>query len=364
MMTAPPPVRPSLRQLWWLPVIGLVLLALILWRVLAPALNNPELARATAKNVADKYNGFSLSTCSVDRALIAKGAVSREAIPPLVDAPLWQGNAVAGINEHWRRERHMKALVANDQVIGVSINGEARAYPVCILNWHEVADDLLGGEAIAVTYCPLTASAVVAQRELDGHVLELAASGLLYNSNSLLFDKQAGAGRASLYSQLDLRAVSGPAAQAGVVLKQLPAELTLWGDWLARHPETTVLSLETGFTREYDADTYGNYYDRGMLRFPTAPRPSTDGLALMARCLAVQSTAGWRIYPHAYLLERIGAGASWGQDGLVFTVARGTASIIQPELHVADSTGASMISTPGLWFALQTFLPDAVLVRD
>jgi hypothetical protein len=354
-----PPARVNLRQLWWLLLLIVAIFVIIGWRLFAPVLHEQGVTQA--EQPGGQLNGFDLSTCLVDRALIVRGAPLQDAIPPLVEPPVWQGGEVAGINEQWRRERHMKALVVNDAVIGVELNSEVRAYPVCILNWHEVANDTLGGEAIAVVYCPLTASAAVVRRTEAGRSLELAASGLLYNSNTLLYDRHADAAQASLYSQLNLRAVAGPAAAAGEALEQLPAELTLWGDWLARHPATTVLSLETGFSREYDADTYGNYYDRAALRFPVAPLPPADGPALMARCLAVRTATGWRIYSRDDVLAQMGAGDTWEQDGLRFQRARSTAAVVPDETWVERADGAPVISTPGLWFALHAFMPDAEL---
>ncbi len=360
-MPATPPVRTSLRQYWWLAAASVLLLVLVLWRVFGASMAELQPEPAVARR-SDATNGFDLSGLSVAPALVVKGADSRQAIAPLIDPPLWEGQAVADINDRWRRERHQKALVPNDAVIGVAYNGEARAFPLCILNWHEVADCTLGSQRIAVTYCPLTASAAVYRLEGNSRPGQLAASGLLYNSNTLLYDPTATAGEESLYCQLTGVPVSGPAAQVQPPLARIPAELTLWGDWLARYPESTVVSLETGFSREYEADTYGNYYDRGKLRFPAAAVPE-DELGLMARCIALPQAEGWIVYPHVLVLSRCGTGNEWRNGGLVFTVLRPTAPALAPEIRVAYEDSAPADAVPGLWFALKGLLPDVVLAQ-
>ena len=362
-MPQPPAPRISLHQFWWLILAGSILLIIVLWQVLGPALNAPEVERQ-ALTESGGTNGFKLDSFLGNRELVAKGAASRSAIPPLVEPPSWDGVEVESINKRWRRERHMKALVPNDPVIGVELNGKARAFPICILNWHEVVDTTLGGEPIAVTYCPLTASAAVYARRADGITLELAATGLLYNSNTLLYDRQALMGEESLYCQLTGNALSGGVDEAGTSLERIPFELTLWGDWLERHPASTVLSLETGFTRDYEADAYGNYYDRGRVRFPVDPLPVTDWPDLMERCIAVPESGGWAVYPHSYIIEQYGAGQEWRVHGLVFNVLHPTSPAQPPEIRVTAGDGKAVDDISALWFALYALLPDARLVQQ
>ena len=162
---------------------------------------------------------------------------------------------------------------ANDRVIGVEIGGEARAYPLRILVWHENANDTLGGKPIAVSYCPLCDSAIVFDREIDGHVREFGISGKLYRSNVLFFDRQTNAEDESLWSQLQMKAVVGPAAKAGLKLQLLDAELTTWADWLERHPTTTVLSKNTGHGRNYDVPAYADYFATDGIGFGAHGKP-------------------------------------------------------------------------------------------
>lgn len=350
------------RSLWWL-WLGVALVgAFMLWRLLSPLLAK-DVDAAYPQSELKPANGFDLSACTVDTQLIEQGTLRRDAIPALSGPDLWQGSAVAGINKEWRRTRHKKAIVVNDQVIGVERGGEARAYPVSVLDWHEVINDTLGGDPIAVTYCPLTASALVFSRRLPGgSTVELGVSGLLYNSNLLMYTKGRPEGGESLLSQLDGRAMCGPLVEEGVRLEQLPAELTLWGDWLERHPQSTIVSLETGWSREYGWDPYGNYYDRGALRFPVEPAPPSDGPPGMERVLAVQLPGGgWNAWTYSGLVQRADGAGSCMMDGLHFTVVEGTAPAIEAEVRVETEGGAVPLSISTLWFGLYAFYPEIEL---
>lgn len=176
-------------------------------------------------------------------------------------------------------------LQPEDRVIGVSLEGEARAYPLRILNWHEVVNDTLGGRDIAVTYCPLCDSALVFDRDIGGEVREFGVSGLLYNSNVLMYDRQGGdETKESLWSQMMLKAVVGPAAREGLKLELVPAQLTTWESWSTRHPETTSLSFDTGYSRNYDGNPYAGYFASPDLMFPVVPvSPASDADSLPAK---------------------------------------------------------------------------------
>lgn len=210
----------------------------------------------------DAAANFNLEPCLIPLAEIRSGGPAKDGIPALT-RPETVSAASAGY------------LDGKERVIGVTIGDQARAYPLPILNWHENINDELGDKSIAVTYCPLCDSAVVFDRNIGGKTYEFGISGLLYNSNALLFDRQATTEEESLWSQLQLRAVSGPAAKAGLTLTPLPCELTTWDDWRSRYPETTVLSIDTGHTRAYDQNPYADYFKHESVTFPLNPEPST-----------------------------------------------------------------------------------------
>lgn len=187
------------------------------------------------------------------------------------------------------RDERGKYLVSRDRVIGVVINGEARAYPLNILFVHEIVNDTLGGVPIAVTYHPLCDSIVVFDRRVAGETLEFGVSGLVHNSNLLMFDRRDNDDpRAeSLWSQLQARAVAGPAAAEGRVLTLLPARLMHWSEWRSAHPDTSVLAREPDLRRRYTR-TYSQYFDSDKLHFPVSPLPpENDPLPLKSAMIVI-----------------------------------------------------------------------------
>jgi hypothetical protein len=236
--------------------------------------------------------GYDLSKLSVDRELIVSPWRNRRTVPPLDNPKTVTVDEVALLNEQGRG----KFLVGGDRVIGVTINGESRAYPLRLLNWHEVCNDVLGGQAIAVTYSPLCDSAVVFSRVVNGEAVRFVHSGLLYNSNLLLRELGRDAGKANLWSQLRFDAIAGP--RVGEKLTPLPMSLSRWEDWRAAHPDTTVIRGSETYKKQYKRSPYGPYFVTGKVQFPVEPKTTieVDGTerADMRRMLARQTESGWR----------------------------------------------------------------------
>ncbi len=184
---------------------------------------------------------FDVTRHTIPISGIQGGGPPRDSIPALVNPALMTA------------EQADRLLSDHERVLGVFLNGEARAYPVRILNWHELVNDQVAGRAILVSWCPLCGSGVVYDPVIDGRRYNFGVSGLLYKRNLLLFDRQTG----SLWSQLLSEAVTGPLA--GGRLKVLPAENTSWSAWRKQHPETRVLSFATGHLRDYSKDPYAEY---------------------------------------------------------------------------------------------------------
>jgi hypothetical protein len=128
----------------------------------------------------------------------------------------------------------LPGLVDETAVIGVERDGRARAYPLAVLDWHEVVNDSFGGPLL-VTYCPLCGSAVVAERTVAGSATLFGVSGKLYRGDLVMYD----AATESLWSQLLATAIQGP--RTGDRLSILPSRLTSWGSWREAHPDTEVL---------------------------------------------------------------------------------------------------------------------------
>jgi len=162
---------------------------------------------------------------------------SKDGIPS-IDDPIFQDPEAADA-----------FLNDNDRVIGVYINGEARAYPQRILVWHEIVNDTVGGDPVSITYCPLTGTGLGFHR--DG--AEFGVSGKLLNSNLVMYDRATE----TRWPQMLGAGISGPMAGKG--LEEVRTVFTEWGRWKERYPQTRVLSTDTGIMRNYQQDPYGDY---------------------------------------------------------------------------------------------------------
>jgi Protein of unknown function (DUF3179) len=165
-----------------------------------------------------------------------------------------------------------KILQDADQVVGLNINGDIRAYPLQILVWHEIVNDNVGGTPVAVTYCPLCFTNQVFNRTVDGQTVEFGTSGKLYNSNLVMYDRTSN----PLWSQALGQAIAGK--QSGIKLDRIPFDVAFWKEWKQLYPDTKVLSRDTGSTRPYGADPYGNYYTSNDLFFPVSNHDDRLGL--------------------------------------------------------------------------------------
>jgi hypothetical protein len=158
-------------------------------------------------------------------------------------------------------------LTDDELVFGIELNGDARAYPLRILDWHEMFNDVVGGVPVTLAYCTLCGSGILYDTSVPGRAepFVFGSSGFLYRSNKLMYDQATK----SLWNQFTGRPVVGPLTGSGIELKVLPVTIASWRDWLAAHPETKVLSLETGFDRDYTpGQPYGAYFASEELMFP------------------------------------------------------------------------------------------------
>lgn len=203
------------------------------------------------------------------KAFLYEGVTARVRL----DEVVWGGVAVDGIpalvDPRVIPASQAKYLTDTEPVFGVAFGVEARAYPLRILDWHEMANDVVGGVPFALAYCTLCGAGVAYDRRVGDETLAFGSSGLLMRSNKLMYDRATN----SLWNQLTGRPVVGERASGETVpgLKLLPIVLTSWGEWKRMNPQTTVLSLDTGFEREYFLGAaYGQYFasPETMFRVP------------------------------------------------------------------------------------------------
>jgi hypothetical protein len=294
-------VRPPrlIRSGWWVAAAAVVLTAGVAAVMLAPVFEHLGARRATPE--------FDLSQSTVASELTVR-ALARDGVHVLNAPAMMSASEVDAANEAERG----KLLVADDRVIGISAGGEARAYPLRLLRWHEVVNDSIGGEPIAVTYSPLCDSVAVYSRRIGGATVDLGVSGLLYNSNTLLYDRGLGPPASPLWVQLDGRPVAGPDPERTPRLPLRVADLTTWSAWRARHPQTTVLAPVADFKTLYKRDPYHSYFGSDLLRFPVAPLPSEGGLRLKDRLVTVSVNG----HDAAFALPQLAA-AGGGPSGSV-----------------------------------------------
>jgi hypothetical protein len=227
-------------------------------------------------------------------------AASRGAIPAL-DRP-----EVAGVEASFMQD--------SDRLLGVVMNGEARAYPFGILWWHELVNDTLGGANILVSYCPLTGSGIVFDPLIAGDKRDFIVSGLLFNTNLVMLDRQSQ----SLWNQMLLGSQCG--TDRGTALTRLNVVETTWEDWRARYPATTVVTPNTGFgNRPYFSYPYGDYADPDNNFVDFLPPGSTWSRELKTKELVLGVFDGGEAV--AYSLERLaGKGVAFLENDQVGSI--------------------------------------------
>jgi|GEM_PF-592357 hypothetical protein len=184
--------------------------------------------------------GTFLDIASFPRQYLFSGA-AKDAIPALT-------------NPIFVRPSEVSYLLEDDLVLGVVVDGVARAYPENIGWWHEIVNDRIGSRSIAVTFCPLTGTGLVFKAEDEsGQQFELGVSGLLFNSNLVMYDRR----NDSLYPQLLFTSIFG--STLGDALELLPVVETTWRTWKRLYPTTEVIAATTGWNRSYTSYPYADY---------------------------------------------------------------------------------------------------------
>lgn len=214
---------------------------------------------------------------------IAWGGVNKDGIPSL-DNPALIPAARADY------------LKDDDLVFGVSINGDERAYPLRIMGWHEMFNEVIGGVPVALAYCTLCGSGILFETQVPGRSKPLifGSSGFLYRSNKLMFDRQTH----SLWNQYTGKPVVGALVGSGIELKQRPVVITTWQSWKTSHPKTKVLSMNTGHRRNYGSGVvYREYFASSELMFP-----------------ALVDQSSHRQKDYVFAIRQFGAARAWPLD--------------------------------------------------
>ncbi len=273
-----------------------------------------------------------------------------EVIPPDGIPAIDEPKFVTAQQASWLDER--------EPVIAVEVNGEARAYPLQIMTWHEIVNDTIGDIPVAVTFCPLCNTALAFERpRIDGEVTTFGTSGKLINSNLLMYDRATE----SLWPQVTGVALTGP--EKGRELQRIPAQIVAWADFEEAHPDGIVLSRDTGHDRRYGDNPYPGYDD--VDNAPFLYSGEVDGrLAAVERVLGVAAGRDVVAFPY-FRLEEIAQGgvsvaqAQIGGTPIVVFWKKGTASALDAgDIAASRDVGAAAafsrdLEGPGLDFIVQ-----------
>ncbi|OUU25408.1 MAG: hypothetical protein CBC13_02010, partial [Planctomycetia bacterium TMED53] len=264
--------------------LGLFVLiaAVITWRV-------PHLFRAIqeARNLgpeAFQTNGFDLPVELLEDPSFIRWGVPGQIIA--VDNPaVWGQEKVEELAKNFRK----RFLISSSEVVGVRFGSEARAYPLRLLQWHEVVNDVVGGIPICVVYHPLSETICVFKRRADsttGKPLLFGNSGLILDCCMLLNDRKGTGNRKqeTLWSPVDGRALYGPLA--GENLEFLPFSLTTWSEWLEAAPETVVMAMLESHRNYYKKEPYLPYRQRDLPKYPYSPE-APEGRKKLSRVKVV-----------------------------------------------------------------------------
>lgn len=246
-------------------------------------------------------SGYDLATLTVPGDSIMVSNLRKDRREALVNPGHLDLAELAALNANHRN----KYVLSGDRVIGVAMGGQAVAYPIAVLNWHEVVNDELDGQPVLITYCGLTDSAAVYSRQVGLETLTFGFSGLVHSSNTLLYDRRdaegkptteideppfggglagvpdapqpgPGAETESLWMQLGGVAIAGPLA--GAQLQRVPCRVLNFEDWRALYPDTLVCKRDEMLIPEYKQDVYGTYFQTSELAFPVVGQPDYTGL--------------------------------------------------------------------------------------
>lgn len=214
-------------------------------------------------------------------------------------------------------------LNPGEPVFGISINGDSRAYPLRILDWHEMANDVVGGVPVSLAYCTLCGAGIAYDGRAPNAVsYTFGSSGFLFRSNKLMYDRQTR----TLWNQLTGEPVLGKLAATDVKLNLLPVVLTTWKDWQTQYPDTKVLDINTGHSRPYiPGAAYGDYFAAADTMFPVWQRSGI--LPAKERVYALNLGGVAKAYPVKNLSEKRVVNDKVGETSIVLVATRGVVTV-------------------------------------
>ncbi len=249
-----------------------------------------------------------------------------------------------------------RAIQPREPVVTLELEGaEPRTYPIRYLMWHEIANDVVGGVPVTVTFCPLCNSALVFDGRLKGETLTFGVSGMLRNSDMIMYDRNSE----SWWQQFTGEAVIGH--KQGQRLKTLPSWMESYSEFKARNPKGLVMQQPRGFSRDYGRNPYEGY-DRLDKPFLYNGENPPHGVPPLARVL--------RVGNHAWPLTRLAQEGTVTQEGVTISWVAGMASALDTgaiakgrdvgSIRVRDANGRDVPHEVVFAFAFHAFVPNGI----
>ncbi len=276
------------------------------------------------------------SKTSIDYSEIMSGGPPRDGIPP-IDRPVFV--SVAGYKE----------LSDRDPVIGLEINGDARAYPLRVLIWHEIANDVVGGKPVTITFCPLCNAAIVFEATVNGKKLDFGTTGKLRNSDLVMYDRATQ----SWWQQFTGEAIAGE--YTGTLLKFVPARLESWAEFSKRNPDGKVLIPNDPNMRSYGRNPYVNYDISPIPFLYRGAMP--EGISPMSRVVVVRGKSKDEA-PYVISLERVRKEGPIKNGDVTISWEKGQASALNGA-QISESTDVGTVSV-----VRKTGSGDKIMVYD
>lgn len=287
------------------------------------------------------------SRSSIDLSELRSGGPPRDGIPP-IDHPEFEKRAE---DSRW----------SDEPVIVLELNGDARAYPLRILLWHEMVNDVVGGVPVTVTFCPLCHSAIVFDRRVGDRVLSFGVSGLLRKSDMVMWDRQTE----SLWQQFTGRGIVGE--MTGVQLRIIPSRIISRGEFVRKYPRGKVLAPPSEVLRPYGRNPYVNYAEKD--RKPFLYRGRIDNrYAPMERVTGIIRGDDVRVYPMSRVAREGRIVDVVGGETVVLTYHPNVLSVLDKRnirdsrrdgsVEVTDEQGNPVPHLDTFWFAWQAFHPE------
>ena len=287
------------------------------------------------------------SKSDIDFASIMSGGPPRDGIPPIDDPVFLPVSEASG-------------LEAKEPVMSVVIGGEARAYPLRIMIWHEIVNDTLAGRPISVTYCPLCNAAIVFDRTVDGRETTFGTTGKLRNSDLVMYDRETE----SWWQQFTGEAITG--ARTGAKLEIIPSRLQSWQSFREEHPGGEVLAPNNPDMRDYGRNPYAGYDSSAVPFLYRGPMP--EGIASLSYVVLVRDEPE----PLAISLDRLRREGRFESDGIVIEWIPGVRSVLDTgDIESGREIGSVAVTRDGedlaheltFAFVVRAFLPETAILK-